>query len=111
MTNTANPMNTEYKSHKGGYIKVGELDVEHLRNLVTKLIVDKLVPEGRTIPQEVDKKQALKALASVQAALVDIRKCDFTPSNEGVDHWKGVNKYFSSVGLLLNQYANPEKDD
>ena len=108
---TTNTMTIEYKSHKGGFINVDDMDEGHLRNAFKKLIKDKLAPEGRVVANEVNAKAALKALASVQAALVDLRKVDMTASNEGVDHWKGVNKYLTSVGLLLDQYANPDKDD
>jgi len=31
-------------------------------------------------------------------------------SEEGVEHWKGVRKTLANVGILLDQYANPDKD-
>jgi len=104
-------LNVEYKSKKGGFINVDAMDEGHLRNAFKKLIKDQLVPEGRVVQTIVDPKQSLKALASVQAALIDLRKVDFTASEEGTEHWKGVNHYLASVGLLLNEYANPDKED
>jgi|TARA_R110000796_G_scaffold228005_1_gene344992 hypothetical protein len=109
MTNN-NVQTVEYKSAKGGFISVDDMDEGHMRNAFKKLIVDKLVPEGRVVSNQVDQKGAIKALASLQAAIFDLRKLDMTASEEGVEHWKNVGHYLTDAGLLLSQYSNPEKD-
>lgn len=110
MTNITTATTIEYKSAKGGFISVDDMDADHLRNAFKKLIKDQLIPEGRVVSNVVDQKLSLKALASVQAAIIDIRKIDMSASEEGVEHWKGVRKTLANVGILLDQYANPDKD-
>ena len=69
MTNITTATTIEYKSAKGGFISVDDMDADHLRNAFKKLIKDQLIPEGRVVSNVVDQKLSLKALASVQGSL------------------------------------------
>lgn len=101
MTNTA----VMYKSHKEGLVDIDTMDEVHVRNVLKKLVREKLAPEGEVVAITVDEVHASKALKSMEYAIKHINSMGTEHTEEGTKHWKGIVKYLRDTQLLLAEYT------
>lgn len=106
----ANSKITFYKSHKG-MVDVDDMDEVHLRNVLKKLIRDKIAPEGEELVEQVDAKLAAKALSSLNTAKTSIATMGLSATEEGEAGWQKIIDGLSQVQVLLNQYTDASANE